>query len=131
MMEKQSLDFIKGYIFSKVEGRVKHAHVNNVERMPAVYVSVPKLWFGLRPIKDKSECLDPITELSLYSSLYSLCQAYNSNQSEYRFHISIEPEEQYIQFTIEAVRISATKEMTIADIEKELGYKIKIVGEHE
>ena len=130
MMTKQSLDFIAGYVFSKVEGRIKHAHVNNVERMPAVFVSVPKIWFGLRPITDKSESLTPMVELNLLSSLYELCRAYNSKQSEYGFHISIEPEEQYIQFTIEAVRTSAIKEMTIADIEKELGYKIKIVGEN-
>lgn len=130
MMEKQSLDFIAGYVFSKVEARIKHAHVNNVERMPAVFVSVPKSWFGLRPIKSDFETLTPIAELNLLSSLYSLCRAYNSKQSEYGFHISIEPEEQYIQFAIEAVRVHAEKEMTIADIEKELGYKIKIVGEN-
>ena len=130
MMTKQSPDFIAGYVFSKVETRIKHAHVNNVERMPAVFVSVPKIWFGLRPTTDKSENLSPLVELNLLTSLYTLCQAYNSKQSEYRFHISIEPEEQYIQFAIEAVRTFAVKEMTVADIEKELGYKIKIVGEN-
>ena len=128
-MQKQSLDFIKGYVFSKVEGRIIHAHANKVDRMPAVYVSVPKAWFGLRAIKDKSEYLAPPAELDLLSSLYSVCQAYNTEQSKYRFYISIEPDEYHIRFTIEGVRIPTAKEMTIAEIEKELGYPIKIVGE--
>lgn len=130
MMEKQSLDFIKGYVFSKVEGRIKHAHVNKVERMPPVYVHVPKSWFGLRPIKSELEDLIPSVRFDLLASLGKLCEAYNSEQSVYAFYIAVEPDEQYIQFTIEGVRMSAVKEMTVADIEKELGYKIKIVGEN-
>lgn len=130
MMEKQSLDFIKGYVFSKVEGRIKHAHVNNVERMPPVYVHVPKSWFGLRPIKSELEDLSISARVELVSSLGELCRTYNSQQSVYGFYIFAEPDEQYIRFTIEGVRMSAVKEMTVADIEKELGYKIKIVGEH-
>ncbi len=130
MMEKQSLDFVKGYVFSKVEGRIKHAHVNKVERMPPVYVHVPKSWFGLRPIKSELEDLSTSVRFEMLASLGELCRAYNSEQSVYGFYISAEPDEQYIQFTIEGVRVFAAKEMTVADIEKELGYKIKIVGEH-
>lgn len=130
MMTKQSLDFITGYVFSEVEGRIKHAHANKVERMLPVYVYVPKSWFGLRPIKSKLEDLTPSVRANLLTSLGELCRAYNSEQSVYDFYISIEPDEQYIRFIVEGARVSAAKEMTVADIEKELGYKIKIIGEY-
>lgn len=131
MMEKQSLDFIKGYVFSKIEGQIKHAHVNNVERIPAIYVRVPKLWFGLRPIKSELEDLCISDRFNLLASLGELCRSYNTEQTTYIIDISIEPDEQYIRFTFEGYRLPTPKEMTIAEIEEKLGYKIKIVGEHE
>lgn len=128
MMKKQSLDFIKGYVFSKVEGLIMHAHVNKVKRVPPVYVSVPKAWFGLRPVRSELEDLSISVRFEMLSSLGELCHSYNTESTTHLFSISIEPDEQYIRFTVEGDLLPTTKEMTVAEVEKELGYKIKIIG---
>ena len=46
-MEKQSIEFISGYIFSKVEDKIKNALVNKTERITPSYVYIPKAWFGM------------------------------------------------------------------------------------
>ncbi len=126
MMEKQSLEFITGYIFSKVENQILNAHVNKLEKIKPSYVYVPKSWFGM-------ECSDHVslkTQCELDLVLRKLCQSYNTKYATYSFSFYIKPKEQYILFMIEGTKMSALKEMTIEEIEKELGYKIKIVGEH-
>ena len=128
MMKEQSLDFIKGYIWSKVEKRIFETHVDKSPEMRPVNISIPKTWFGLRAIKDKTEDLDCFDRSVLITSIKQLCLAYNTENSKYTFNMTIEPDEQYILITIEGKRISP-KEMTVAEIEKELGYKIKIVSE--
>ncbi len=128
MMKKQSLEFIIGYVFSKIEKKVYEAHINKLPKIEAIEISIPKTWFGLRAIKDKNEDLDCFAKCILITSIKQLCLAYNTEKSKYDFNISIEPDEQYILITIEGKRTSP-KEMTVAEIEKELGYKIKIVNE--
>lgn len=129
-MKKQSLEFITGYVFSKIENQILRAHGNKAERINPPYVYVPKSWFGLRPIKSELEDLSTSTEFELLSSLGELCRSYNTKYATYGFSIFTEPDEQYIRFTIEGILMPTVKEMTVADIEKELGYKIKVVGEH-
>ena len=128
MMKKQSLDFIKGYVYSKIEKKIFNAYVNKLAKIEPIDISVPKIWFGLRPIRDKAEDVDLFDKLELMTSIKQLCLAYNTEKSKYDFNLSMEPDEQYIIITIEGKRTSP-KEMTVAEIEKELGYKIKIVSE--
>ena len=126
MMEKQSLDFIKGYIFSKVENQIIRAHTDKRTRINLPYVYVPKSWFGLGP--DESISLG--TQCKIDYALRNLCQSYNTKYATYSYSFYMKPKEQYICFLIEGTLVLPEKEMTIAEIEKELGYKIKIVGEH-
>ena len=128
MMKEQSLDFIKGYVFSRIEKKVYEAHINKLPKIEAIEISIPKTWFGLRAIKDKTEDLDCFDKAVLITSIKQLCLAYNTEKSKYDFTMTIEPDEQYILITVEGKRTSP-KEMTMAEIEKELGYKIKIVSE--
>ena len=130
MMEKQSLDFVAGYVFSKVEDKIINAHVNKLETISPVIVYVPKAWFGLRPIKDKSETLGLGASVELKYSINKLCQSYNTKHAIYSFDTYIRPDEQYICFVIAGTQVQPEKEMTVAEIEEKLGYKIKIVNEH-
>lgn len=128
-MQKQSIDFIKGYIFSKVENQIMHAHVNKPAKIPPMYVLVPKSWFGLRAIKSELEDLSISARSEILGSLSELFRSYNTLNTTYEFQIFAEPDQQYIRFSIEGILMpTTTKEMTISDIEKELGYKIKIIG---
>ena len=129
MMKELSLDFIKGYVFSKVEKKIYEAHVNKLSKMEPVNINIPKNWFGLKAIKDKTEDLDCFDKSVLITSIKQLCLAYNTEKSKYDFNMSIEPDEQYIIITVEGKRVSP-KEMTVAEIEKELGYRIKIISEY-
>lgn len=128
MMKEQSLDFIKGYVYSKIEKKIYEAHVNKLTKIESGNISIPKTWFGLRAIKDKTEDLSCFDRSVLITSIKQLCLAYNTEKSKYDFNIVAEPDEQYILITVEGKRTSP-KEMTVAEIEKELGYKIKIVSE--
>ena len=130
MMEKQSLDFIAGYVFGKVEDSIKSAHVNKLAVISPVIVYVPKLWFGLRPIKDKSETLGLRARLEMECNVNKLCSSYNTRHTAYSFCTYARPDEQYISFIITGTLIPPEKEMTVAEIEEKLGYKIKIVSEH-
>jgi hypothetical protein len=127
-MKEQSLEFIIGYVFSKIEKKVYETHINKLPKTEAIEISIPKTWFGLRAIKDKNEDIDCFAKCILITSIKQLCLAYNTEKSKYDFTMTIEPDEQYILITIEGKRTSP-KEMTVAEIEKELGYKIKIVNE--
>jgi hypothetical protein len=129
-MEKQSLEFITGYIFSKIENQILNAHVNKVERINPPYVYVPKSWFGLRPIKSELENISLGTRAEIENALGELCQKYNTSHATYHFSFYTKADQQYILFIVEGFRMPAVKEMTVAEIEKELGYKIKIIGEH-
>ena len=54
---------------------------------------------------------------------------YNTDKRSYKYDIDIFPDEQYIRFVFEGTYIEPVKEMTIEQIEKELGYKIKVVSD--
>lgn len=126
MMEKQSLEFITGYIFSKIENQIIRAHTDKHTRINPPYVYVPKSWFGLGP----GETLSLGTQCKIDHSLKNLCNNYNTRYATYTYSFYMKPKDQYICFLIEGTLVLPEKEMTIAEIEKELGYKIKIVGEH-
>ena len=52
-----------------------------------------------------------------------------THDTVYDYNIDIFPDEQYMRFVITGTRPEPVKEMTIAEIEKELGYKIKVIGD--
>lgn len=113
MMKEQSLEFIIGYVFSKIEKKVYEAHINKLPKTEAIEISIPKTWFGLRAIKDKNEDIDCFAKCVLITSIKQLCLAYNTEKSKYDFSLDVEPDEQYIIITIEGKRTSP-KEMTVA-----------------
>ena len=101
------------------------------EKEFTVAVPVPKVWFGLREYKSKTNTLadEHISEFQHYLN-QTLCN-YNTDKTIYDYTIDIFPDEQYMRFVITGTRREPVKEMTVAEIEKELGYKIKIVGDVE
>ena len=130
MDKKKSLDFITGYVYSKIEKKIFNAYMHKLSKIEPIYISIPKIWFGLRPIRDKAEDVGCFDRSVLITSIKQLCLAYNTEKSKYDFNLSMEPDKQYILITIEGKRTSP-KKMTIAEIEKELGYKIEIIPEKE
>lgn len=124
---KKSHDFIEGYIQGKLEPKLIEALVNKQNLDHSVIV--PKSWFGLRAVKSESVCLVEHEESKLRLDIKDVLKQYNTNKTEYKYDVVIYPDEQYIRFVIHGERHEVVKEMTIAEIEKELGYKIKVIGE--
>ena len=58
-----------------------------------------------------------------------LTKTLKTHDTLYDYTIDIFPDEQYMRFVITGTRPEPIKEMTIAEIEKELGYKIKVIGD--
>ena len=124
----KSHDFIEGYIFGKIEKKIIEAFINK-DRNILCGVTVPKSWFGLRATK-RSDVTLPEHEISkLRLELRDTVNSYNTNKRSYEYDINIFPEEQYIRFVFVGNHVEPVKEMTIEQIEKELGYKIKVVSE--
>ena len=129
-LKKKTNEWIEGYIFGRVERLVIGALMHG-EKEFTVAVPVPKVWFGLREYKSKTNTLadEHISEFQHYLN-QTLCN-YNTDKTIYDYTIDIFPDEQYMRFVITGTRREPVKEMTVAEIEKELGYKIKIVGDVE
>ena len=125
MMEKQSLDFLAGYIFGRIEKQIIKAHTEKQDRVVLPYQYVPKLWFGLK----SGEELDLERRFELQRYLETVCLNYNTLNNVYTYTSYIYSKGAYILIVLEGTKVPDRKEMTMAEIEKELGYKIKIVGE--
>ena len=127
MMQKQSKDFIVGYVFSSIERKVTSllsADVYTIEGK----VQVPKIWFGLPCNKDPDntiyDCLSYTNPLvKTLHDLYPKVLTY--------FEVNICPREQYLIFEFKAMREEPKKKMTLGQIEKELGYKVELISEKE
>ena len=124
----KSHDFIEGYIFGKIEKYIIEGFIDKDKKIMCA-VSVPKSWFGLRATK-RADVTLPEHEISkLRIELKDAVSSYNTNKRSYEYDINIFPDEQYIRFVFEGNYVEPVKEMTIEQIEKELGYKIKVVSE--
>ena len=128
MMQKQSLDFIVGYVFARADKAIfKHFWTYEHRNELLVSIEVPKIWFGLTScsayINDitgekKYELIQKLTDTlnSLYPKLDCVCD-------------KITPENQYLKFHFRVKYKEPVKKMTVEEIEKELGYKIEIVSD--
>ena len=123
----KSHDFIEGYIFSEVESTLIRAFHDKESRWNKTVV-IPKSWFGLRALnfamlteQEQSKLRIEIKDL--------LCQM-NNNFRSYEYTVIFRPYKQYIHIEIEGVVYVPVKEMTIEQIEQELGYKIKVVSDN-
>lgn len=126
----KSDEFIEGYIFSKIEKTIIQGFLDHDDRIITA-VTVPKSWFGLtRALKRKDYTIPEHQVSKLRLELADALSGFNTDKRRYEYDISIFPDEQYIRFVFEGTYIEPVKEMTIAEIEKELGYRIKIVGDN-
>ena len=121
-------DFILGYIFGKVEKVILQGFINKDKEIHSS-VQVPKAWFGLRPVTDIAVNLSLIQHDAYKWELRDILEGYNTDQRKYKYEIIIRPDKQYIKFDFHGYYIEHVKEMTIEQIEKELGYKIKVVSD--
>ena len=126
MMQKQSKDFIIGYVFSRMEDKITPllSTTNIIEGK----VQVPKVWFGLPCSKSLDNTIYDCTSytcpiVKTLHDLYSKVLTY--------FSVNLYPQEQYMIFEFKAMKEEPKKKMTIKDIEKELGYKIELISERE
>lgn len=128
MMQKQSLDFIVGYVFARADKAIfKHFWTYEHKNELLVSIEVPKIWFGLPSHNNitnditgdkKYELMQKLTDTlnALYPKLDSICE-------------KITPEKQYLKFHFRVKYKEQVKKMTVEEIEKELGYKIEIVSD--
>ena len=121
-MRKQSLDFICGVIHESL--------MRTVCRTPGVFeyigdsCKIPKAWFGLPCSKSDNITLDDCTQRHFNCKLVKMSEESLPNKKVTWY---FRPFVQYIEIRYEIERLS--KKMTMAEIEKELGYKIEIVSE--
>lgn len=123
--KKKTNEWIEGYVYGKSEKKILEGRIHkDKEFVTCVYV--PKVWFGLREYKSTTNTL---AEEHISEFKYYLTQTLKAHDTVYDYTIDIFPFEQYMQFVITGTRPEPVKEMTIAEIEKELGYKIKVIGD--
>ena len=124
----KDMKFIQGYIFGKIEKDILNGFINKEKEIHSS-VYVPKAWFGLRAVTDITVTLTVIQREAYKLELLDVLESYNTNQRKYKYEITIRPDKQYIKFDFHGYYVEPVKEMTIEQIEKELGYKIKVVGD--
>ena len=123
----KSHDFIEGYIFSEVESTLIRAFVDTEARWNKTVV-IPKSWFGLRAAQNFVMLTEHEQSKLRVEIKDILCQM-NHDTRSYEYTVIFRPYKQYIHIDIEGVYVEPpVKEMTIEQIEKELGYKIKVVS---
>lgn len=125
----QSHQFIVGYVFSKLEKHSIAAHMHRDKEIQIKTVLVPKVWFGLTADKRKENTISQ-EDIDYYRrELVELFNTYNSNKLSHVYALEIYPIDHFVGFYMSASQKELAKEMTIAEIEKELGYKIKVIGD--
>lgn len=129
MMTKQSKDWILGYVYARLEKHIIEAHMKKLDNIDNHVISVPKYWFGLRATKNEVVTLSEEERHDYIDRLKDLCCALNTELGSYLFSVAVRPNQQYMEFAMSATRLPEVKEMTIAEIEKELGYRIKVIGD--
>lgn len=126
-VKKKTNEWIEGYVFGRLERHIIESLMHK-EKEFTTAVSVPKVWFGLREYRSTTNTLSDEQIREFQHELNQILCNYNTNKT-YDFTVDIFPEESYMRFVITGVRRNPVKEMTIAEIEKELGYKIKVIGD--
>lgn len=126
-LKKKTNEWIEGYVFGRLERHIIESLMHR-EKEFTTAVSVPKVWFGLREYRSTTNTLSDEQIREFQHELYQTLCNYNPNKT-HDFTVDIFPDESYMRFVIIGVRRDPVKEMTIAEIEKELGYKIKVIGD--
>ena len=124
----KSHDFIEGYIFSEAESSLIGSFFRKEQRWNRT-VTIPKSWFGLRATQNELVMLPEHEQSKLRIEIKDILSQMNTDLRAYEYTILFRPYKQYIRVDIEGVYVEPVKEMTIEQIEKELGYKIKVVSE--
>ena len=124
-LKKKTNEWIEGYVYGKSEKKILEGRINKDKELQAS-VYVPKVWFGLREYKSNTNTL---SEEHIKEFKHYITQTLKTHDTVYDYNIDIFPDEQYMRFVITGTRPEPVKEMTIAEIEKELGYKIKVIGD--
>lgn len=128
MITPKSHEFLEGYIFNVVESIILKAIKNKTPEFCKV-VTIPKSWFGLRATASVFVVLPEHEQSKLRLELKELFNQLNNSHVEYEYNIDFHPNQQYIDVFITGHLVEPVKEMTIEEIEKELGYKIKVIGD--
>lgn len=128
VLKKKTNEWIEGYVFGRIERHIIESLMHRDKELRTA-VSVPKVWFGLREYRSKTNTLDDKQISEFQHDLNQILCNYNTNKTIYDYTVDIFPDESYMRFVITGTQREPVKEMTIAEIEKELGYKIKVIGD--
>ena len=126
MMQEQSIPFIVGYLFSKMDTSIfKYFNVHKRNLIDSQLV--PKIWFGLSSCSSVTNDIKGELKYQMKTLLEkTLKDLYPKFETTV---IRIVPEKQYIRFDFDVKPIPEVKKMTVEEIEKVLGYKIEIVSD--
>ena len=125
----KSHEFIEGYIFSEVESTLIRAFHDKASRWNQM-ITIPKSWFGLAATQREAVMLTEHEQSKLRLEIKDVLCQMNNNSRSYEYTVLFRPYKQYIRVDIEGVYLEPVIEMTIEQIEKELGYKIKVVSDN-
>ena len=127
-MQKQSLDFIAGYVFAKMDRSIFKQFSNNDTKETLVEsITVPKIWFGL---SSSQQVTNDIKGDEKYILRENICEALDSIYPRLETICErIIPEKCYIRFDFRVKYKEQIKKMTVEEIEEALGYKIEIVSD--
>ena len=116
--ECKSMSFIIGFVLGKIQQFWLGMHSGD-HPFDGSVVAIPKSWFGL--FEDLPAAYREISAnvVSSFNGLVDNCR------------ISLETKEidHYVEFHYVITKLPDVKKMTVADIEKALGYKIQIISE--
>lgn len=128
MMKPQSIDFIVGYLFSRMNEYIfEHFNINQCEEALVVSISVPKIWFGLSSSHDIT---NDVKGVHKYAIRVLICETLTDNFPKLESCCErIVPDNQYIRFDFEVKYKEVVKKMTVTEIESILGHKIEIIGD--
>lgn len=121
-MGKQSLDFICGVIHESMMRTI--CNTSSTFEHIGASCNIPKVWFGLPCSKSEDITLDDCTQRHFNYKLTKMSEELLPNKKVTWY---FRPFAQYIEIKYIIERLP--KKMTVAEIEKELGYKIEIVSE--
>lgn len=129
--QTKSSDFIVGYLYAHTERRVLKMLKSN-ESIVRVKddLCVPKVWFNTSPSSE------PTVRPAKYIEDYIISQLTEKLSLTFHhldFKVTVSPFRQYMRFDIVMERSNniykevTPKDMTLSDIEKELGYPVRII----
>jgi hypothetical protein len=120
MMQKQTDEFIAGYIFKEADRIILCSGLN--QKIINFELQIPKIWFGVK--YHQSVFIGTLFNISKIAA--DAIKQLTDNKYEVLW--GTREENQYILFSFCLKKKPDTKKMTIKEIEKALGYKVEIVS---